>query len=173
MGPVRLCSILDMIVNPPPPPKKKQTKKNKQKHQHQHINPLKDTNKKVCNGLSLEANTLNSLGRVARVSKMRNGQKFIWWPRISSMYLYLHIHLHKCSTVLSLAHRLRDHESASETKASVHNELKVARCNTCDCQQAASNKHTPFQSGVCVSVSGMRRRLRISHWASSTWGFGT
>ena len=68
------------------------------------------------------------------------------------MYLYLYIQIHKCSTVLSLAHRLRDHESASETKASVHKELKVARCNTCDCQQAASNKHTPFQSGVCVCL---------------------
>ena len=64
------------------------------------------------------------------------------------MYLYLHIH--NCSTVLSLAHRLLDHESVPETKASVHNELKVARCNSCECQQAASNKHAPFQSGVCV-----------------------
>ena len=35
------------------------------------------------------------------------------------------------------------YEGLSETKVFVHNELKIAHCNT-----AMSNKYTPFQSGT-------------------------
>ena len=39
------------------------------------------------------------------------------------------------------------YEGLSETKVFVHNELKIAHCNT-----AMSNKYTPFQSGTHQSA---------------------
>ena len=57
------------------------------------------------------------------------------------------------------------HEGVSETKVFVHNELKIAHCNT-----AMSNKYTPFQSDTlqCLFQAHTHKTIKF-HIALRNW----